>query len=43
MVILSEPLRVSIEAVQDLSRLPFRGSDWPQILQPTCIRQIVFS
>lgn len=35
MEILSEPLRISIDAVQDLSRLQFHGSDWPQFLQPT--------
>lgn len=43
MGILSEPLRISIDAVQDLSRLPFRGSDWPQFLQPTYFRRTVSS
>ena len=33
----------SVDALQDLSRLPFRGSDWPHFLQPTYIRQIVSS
>jgi hypothetical protein len=39
--ILCGPLRISIDVVQDLSRPPFRGSDWPQFLQPTYIRHIV--
>jgi len=43
MGILSEPLRISIDAVQDLSRLPFRGSDCPQFLQPAYIRKSVSS
>ena len=40
----SLPLHISIDVVQDLSRLPFRGSDWPQFLQPSyCTSDTFFS